>query len=158
MKQCCAMVCCAISSSVLSDFATAWTVACSASLSVGILQARIMEWVTWPPPGDLPNPGIEPRFVVLWADSLPYVPPGKPKNTGVCSLSLLQGNFLTQESNQGLLHCRQILDQLRYQGSPLLALSFFLPLMLLNHFCQHHFLLLLVPFFSPQQTSSFEFY
>ena len=33
------------------------------------------------------------------------------------SLSLLQGIFLTQESNQGLLHCRQILCQLSYQGS-----------------------------------------
>ena len=26
----------------------------------GILQTRILEWVTYPPPGDLPNPGIEP--------------------------------------------------------------------------------------------------
>ena len=34
------------------------------------------------------------------------------------SLSLLQGIFLTQESNQGLLHCRWILYQLSYQGSP----------------------------------------
>ena len=34
------------------------------------------------------------------------------------SLSLLQWIFLTQESNRGLLHCRQILYQLRYQGSP----------------------------------------
>jgi len=34
------------------------------------------------------------------------------------SLCLLQGNFLTQESNWGLLHCRQILYQLSYQGSP----------------------------------------
>ena len=33
------------------------------------------------------------------------------------SLSLLQGNFLTQESNRGLLHCRHILYQLSYQGS-----------------------------------------
>ena len=38
-------------------------------------------------------------------------------NTGVDSLSLLQGIFLTQEWNQGLLHCRQILNQLSYQGS-----------------------------------------
>ena len=38
-------------------------------------------------------------------------------NTGVGSLSLLQGIFLTQESNQGLLHCRQILYQLSYQGN-----------------------------------------
>ena len=40
------------------------------------------------------------------------------QSTGVGSLSLLQWNFPTQESNQGLLHCRQILYQLRYQGSP----------------------------------------
>ena len=46
-------------------------------------------------------------------------PPGKPKNTGVSSLSLLQGIFQTQELNQGLLHCRQILYQLSYQGSPI---------------------------------------
>ena len=43
-------------------------------------------------------------------------PPGKPKSTGVGSLSLLQGIFLTQELNQGLLHCRWILHQLSYQG------------------------------------------
>ena len=43
---------------------------------------------------------------------------GHPKNTGVGSLSLLQGIFPTQESNPGLLHCRWILDQLSYQGSP----------------------------------------
>ena len=40
------------------------------------------------------------------------------QNTGVGSLSLLQGIFLTQESNRGLLHCRRILYQLSYQGSP----------------------------------------
>ena len=44
----------------------------------------------------------------LQADSLSPEPPGKPKNTEVGSLPLLQGNFLTQESNPGLLHCRQI--------------------------------------------------
>ena len=43
---------------------------------------------------------------------------GKPKNTGVGSLSLLQGIFLTQESNRRL-HCRWILYQLSYQGSPM---------------------------------------
>ena len=39
------------------------------------------------------------------------------QNTGVDSLSLLQRIFLTQELNQGLLHCRKILYQLSYQGS-----------------------------------------
>ena len=50
-------------------------------------------------------------------DLLPYEPPGKPMNTGVGSLSLLQGIFPTQELNWGLLHCRHIFYQLRYQGS-----------------------------------------
>ena len=40
------------------------------------------------------------------------------QNTGVGSLSLLQWIFLTQESNQSLLNCRQILYQLSYHGSP----------------------------------------
>ena len=53
----------------------------------------------------------------LQADSLPTELPRKPKNIGVGSLSLLQGIFLTQKSNQGLLYCRQILYQLSYQGS-----------------------------------------
>ena len=41
------------------------------------------------------------------------------QNPGVGSLSLLQRIFPTQESNQGLLHCRQILYQLSYKGSPI---------------------------------------
>ena len=39
-------------------------------------------------------------------------------NTGVGSLSLLQGIFPTQESNPGLSHCRWILYQLSHEGSP----------------------------------------
>ena len=68
-------------------------------------------------PGDLPNPGIESRSPTLQADSLLAEPQGKPKNTGVGSLSLLQAIFLTQEWNRGLLHCRRILYQLSYEGS-----------------------------------------
>ena len=64
------------------------------------------------------HPGIKPRPAALQAVSLPSEPPGKPKNTGVGSLSLLQGNFPTQESNWDLLPCRQILYQLSYQRSP----------------------------------------
>ena len=71
----------------------------------------------FPSQGDLPNPGIEPRSPALQADSLPSEPQGKPQNTGVGSLSLLQWIFLTQESSQGPLQCRQILYQLSYQGS-----------------------------------------
>ena len=76
-------------------------------------------WSGWPfpSPGDLPNPGIEPRSAALQVDFLLFEPLGKPKNIGVGSLSLLQGIFLTQESDWGLLHHRQILYQLSYQGS-----------------------------------------
>ena len=84
----------------------------------GILQARILEWVAFPSPGDLPNPGMKPRSPGLQADSLPAEPQGKPMNTRVGSLSLLWRIFLTQEWNQGLLLCRWILYQLSYQGSP----------------------------------------
>ena len=84
----------------------------------GILQARIPKWVAFPSLGDLLNPGIKPRSSALQADSLPAEPPGKPKNTGVGSLSLLQGGLPDQESNQGLLHCWQILYQLSYEESP----------------------------------------
>ena len=55
---------------------------------------------------------------MLQADSLLSEPQGKPKNTGEGSLSLLQGIFLAQELNWGLLHCRWILYQLSYQGRP----------------------------------------
>ena len=43
----------------------------------GILQARIPEWVVFPSPGDLSDPGIEPRSSALQADSLPSESPGK---------------------------------------------------------------------------------
>ena len=66
--------------------------------------------------GDLPNPGIKPSSPTLQVDSLPAEPQGKSKNTGVGSLSLLQWIFQTQEWNPALLHCRQILYQLSYQG------------------------------------------
>ena len=74
----------------------------------GILQARIFSLLQV----------IEPSFPPLQVTSLPAEPQGTPKNTGVGSLSLLQQIFLTQESNKGLLHCRWILYQLSYQGSP----------------------------------------
>ena len=48
----------------------------------GILQARILEWVTMPsPPGDLPDPGIKLGSPALQADSLTSEPPGKQGST-----------------------------------------------------------------------------
>ena len=88
----------------------------------GILQARILEWVAFLFSRGSSQPRDRTRSPTLQADSLPAEPQGKPKNTGVGSLSLIQWIYPTQESNWDLLHCRQILYQLSYQGSPLLIL------------------------------------
>ena len=93
-------------------FATPWTIQ-----SMEFSWPEYRSGSLFPSPGDLPNPGIEARLPALQADFLPAEPPGKPKNTGVGSLSLLRQIFPTQESNWGLLHCRQILYQLSYQGN-----------------------------------------
>ena len=113
----------------------------------GILQARILEWVVVPFSRESSQARIEPRSPALQADSLPSEPPGKLKvyesgsdstqlcltlddpmdytpwnspgqNSGVGSLSLLQGVFPTQGSNPGLPHRRRILYQLSHKGSP----------------------------------------
>ena len=80
----------------------------------GILQAVILEWVAFPFSWGSSHPGIKPRSPTLQVDYFPAEPQGKLKNTGVGSLSLLQGIFPTQELNQGLLHCRWILYRLSY--------------------------------------------
>ena len=59
---------------------------------MGILQARILSGLPYPPPEDLPNPGIELGSSALQADSLPAELPEKPRNTG----------NLTAENNTGL--------------------------------------------------------
>ncbi|CAI9161868.1 unnamed protein product [Rangifer tarandus platyrhynchus] len=104
-----------------------------------------------PPPGDLPDPGMELGSPV--SGSLPLVPLGSPssvvcescsvmsdssqphglyspwnspgQDTGAGIHSLLQGIFLTQGSNPGLLHYRWILYQLSHQGSPRTQQNFF---------------------------------
>ena len=79
----------------------------------GILQARILEGAAVPFSRGFSQPGPEPISPTLLADSSLSEPPGKPENTGVGSLSLLEEIFLTQEL-WALLHCRQILYQLSY--------------------------------------------
>ena len=94
-------VCSVLTLSCIPLSATPWTTTRRAPLSMGILQARILEWLPCPPPGDLPNPGIKPRYDAQEADSLLSEPAGKPKNTGVGSLSLLQGNLPYPEIKPG---------------------------------------------------------
>ena len=107
----------------------------------GILQARILDWVAIPFSRGSSQPGIEPRSPALQADFYQLSYKGRLKvkvaqscltlldptdclwnspsqNTGVGSLSLLQGIFPIQGSNPGLLHCKWILYQLSHKGSP----------------------------------------
>ena len=102
----------------------------------GILQARILKWVAFSFSRGSPQPRDQTQvsliagwFFTVWAtreaqehwspslqaDSLLSEPPGKPKNTGVGSLSLLQGIFPTQEWNWDFRHCRQVLYCLSHQ-------------------------------------------
>ena len=60
-------------------FATPWTVACQDALSVGFSRQEHWSGLPFPSPGDLPNPGIEPRSPALQADALTSEPPGKPE-------------------------------------------------------------------------------
>ena len=84
----------------------------------GILQARILEWVAFPFSRGSSQLRGRIQVFALQVDSLPAEPQGKPNSTGGGSLSLLQWVFPTQELNRCLLHCRRILYQLSYQGSP----------------------------------------
>ena len=63
-------------------------------------QARMLEWVAFPFSRGSSNTGIEPRSPALQVNSLPAEPPGKPKNTGVGSLSLLQGTFRPRDQTR----------------------------------------------------------
>ena len=59
-------------------FATPWTIAHQAPLSMGFSRQEYWSGLPCPPPGDLPDPGIEPMSPALQVDSLPTEPPGKP--------------------------------------------------------------------------------
>ena len=59
-------------------FATPWTVACQASLSMGFSRQEYWSGLPFPFPGDLPNPGIKPGSPALQADSLPLGHPKSP--------------------------------------------------------------------------------
>ena len=59
-------------------FATLWTVAHQAPLSMGFSRQEYWSRLPFPIPGDLPDPGIEPASPTLQADSLLSEPQGKP--------------------------------------------------------------------------------
>ena len=97
-------------------------VAHQATLPLGILQTRTLEWVAMPSSRGSYRPRdwtqvscITGRFFTIWATR-------EALKTSVGSLSLLQGIFPTQELNWGLLHHMLILYQLSYQGSPTISI------------------------------------
>ena len=57
-------------------FATPWTVAYQTPPSMGFPRREYWSGFPFPSPGDLPNPGMEPRSPVLQTDTLPSEPPG----------------------------------------------------------------------------------
>ena len=78
-------------------FATLWTVAHQAPLSIGFSRQEYWSRLPCPPLGDLPNTGIEPTSPVsptLQADSLPTEPPGKPKHIYMFTQKCTPSNVL----------------------------------------------------------------
>ena len=80
----------------------------------------------------VPSVCLDTQLCLTLCDPMDCSPPGSSvhedspdKNTGVGCRALLQGIFLTKESNWGLLHCRRILYQLSYQGSPIPLLGIY---------------------------------
>ena len=73
--------------------ATAWTVVCQASLSMGFSRQEYWSGLPFPSPGDLPNPGIEPGSPALQADSLPTEKTQLIFISKLLAIALLQGSF-----------------------------------------------------------------
>ena len=71
-----------LSCSVMSDsFVTPWTAACQVPLSMGFSRQGFWSGLSFPSPGDLPDPGIEPLSYVLARRFFITEPPGKPIHT-----------------------------------------------------------------------------
>ena len=88
-----------------------------------VLQARMLEWVAFPFSRGSSHPRNWTQVSRIGGGFFMSEPRGNPKTNVVGSLCLLQQIFPIQESNQGLLYCRQIFYPLGYQGSPQKALK-----------------------------------
>ena len=114
-------------------FAILCMVALQAPLSMGFSRQEYWSGLPFPFPGNLPNPGIKPAFLMFPAlaceffvtsatwEAVIYFSKSLPqsyKEHLVGYGNLLQGLVLIQGSNLHLLHCRQILYPLTYLGSP----------------------------------------
>ena len=79
--------------------ATLWTVAHQVPLSMGLFRQEYWGGLPFPPPGDLPDPGIEPWLSELQAVSLPSEPPGKHLYTLPCVKQIASGRLLYSTGN-----------------------------------------------------------
>ena len=71
-------------------FVTPWTISYQAPLSMGFSRQECWSGLPLPSPGDLPDPGIEPRSPTLQVDALPSEPPGRsPGHYTSCQFSML---------------------------------------------------------------------
>ena len=68
-------------------FSTPWTAAYRDPLSREFSRQEYWSGLPFPSPGDLPNPGMEPRSPALQADALPSEPPGKPIRTFIHTIN-----------------------------------------------------------------------
>ena len=93
------------------------TVAHQAPLSMGILQARILEWVPMPYSRGSSQPRDQTHVSHIAGGFFTNIATRKFKNIAVSSLSLLQRILPSRKSSRSLLHCRWILYQLSYQES-----------------------------------------
>ena len=92
-------------------FATLWTVAHQAPLSMGFSRQGYWSGLPFPFPGDLPDPGIEPRAPALQADALPSEPPG-----------IATRAITVPHHYQGSLHCNEITFLVTVTPKPLIYL------------------------------------
>ena len=74
---------------------------CQASLSMGFSRQEYWSGLPFPSPGDLPDPGIEPRSPALQADALSSEPPGKP----IYSIAYLNISLLLKIVENSILNC-----------------------------------------------------
>ena len=97
-------------------FATPWTVACQAPLSMGFSRQEYWSGLPLPSPGDLSNPGIEPGSSALQAEALPSEPPRKPIGINLCflfssyvyHLRIYLNNFFQKKTTEQSWACRMM--------------------------------------------------
>ena len=80
-----------------------WTLACRASLSMGLSRQVYLEWAALPSPGDLPSPGIELASPALPGGFFTTEPPGKP-----FMYIYFPSNVVMKSKNKGYWLCNKV--------------------------------------------------